>query len=351
MTIGDAELVRRAWGGEGAAFGELAERHRERIERLAFRMVGDAEEALDLTQETLLRAWARLGDLREPEAFAGWLISVARTVCLNWNQQQALRRTLREQQLRPDEPPPTLPVEELMGAEERGVARDLVEALDEPYRETARRYYLADQSQRAIADALGVALGTIKARLHHARHRMRVRKMAQDWYGEVEVPEERTSTLTPEELAIRALERYDLGEFQALGSIYEPHHSLGIGVQTTQGRYRLWRYHGLMVPELVELEHAMLEHLAANGVPAKRLVPNRDGRTWHEVDRQLVAVFEWFSGESPDIRNRRGLTAVANLHASWQRSGARARTGRGRCRPRNCRWRPYAWASCRRCEM
>lgn len=141
--------------------------------------------------------------------------------------------------------------------------------------------------------------------------------MTQDWYGDMHVPEERTSALTPEELAIRALERYDLGEFEALGSIYEPHHSLGIGVQTSKGRYRMWRYHGLMTPELIELEHAMLQHLAAKSMPVKRLIPGSNGCTWYEVDRQLVAVFEWFSGESPDIRNRRHLTSVADLHASW----------------------------------
>jgi len=317
MSIGDGELVRQAWAGDAAAFGELAERHRERVERLAFRMTGDAEEALDLTQEALLRAWARLGDLRDAEAFEAWLVSVARTVCLNWTQQQALRRTLREQELRPDEPAPPLPVEELVGAEERGRARELVEALEEPYRETARRYYLADQSQQEIADALGVALGTIKARLHHARQRMRVRKMTQDWYGDVEAPEERTSTLGPKDLARRALERYDLGQFEGLGSIYEPHNSLGIGVQTSKGRYCLWRYHGRMTPKLVELQHAMLAHLTAKGAPVKQLVPGSDGSTWYEVDRQLVAVFEWFSGESPDLRSRRDLSAVANLHASW----------------------------------
>ena len=317
MSIGDGQLVRRAWGGDAAAFGELVVRHRERIERLAFRLVGDAEDAADLTQETLLRAWARLGELRDPEAFEGWLASVARTVCVNWNQQQALRRRLREQQLGPDQPMPSMPVEELMGAEERKRVRELIEALEEPYRETARRHYLQDQTTPQIAAQLGVAAGTIKARLHHARERMRVRRMTQDLYGDVEMPEKRTTTLTPEELARRALAKYDLGDFEALGSVYEPHHSLGIGVQTTRGRYRLWRYHGLMTPELVELEHAILAHLTARGVPVKRLVPGRDDRTWYNVDRQLVAVFNWFSGESPNIRNRRDLTAVSNLHASW----------------------------------
>jgi Ser/Thr protein kinase RdoA (MazF antagonist) len=200
--------------------------------------------------------------------------------------------------------------------------RRLVEGLPEPYRDSASRYYLDGQPQPQIAAELGVALGTIKGRVHHARRKLEraVTTMSKDWYGKCEWPEEREPTMTPEELARATLKRYDLGEFEAVGSVYEPSDSIGIGVRTTKGQYRLWRYHGYMTPEVVELEHAMLEHLVECGVPCKRLVPAGDGATWQEIDRQLVAIFEWFSGESPDLTKRQGTLAVADLHAKWTRA-------------------------------
>jgi Ser/Thr protein kinase RdoA (MazF antagonist) len=67
----------------------------------------------------------------------------------------------------------------------------------------------------------------------------------------------------------------------------------------------------------VELQHAMLRHLARKGVAVKRLVPAKNGRTYQEIDGQLVAVFEWFSGPAPDLRSARDVAQVAELHAKW----------------------------------
>jgi RNA polymerase sigma-70 factor (ECF subfamily) len=319
VPASDAQLVSQALRGDRAAFGELARRYRGATRRLAERLTGDPETARDLTQEALLRAYLRLGELREPGKFGAWLLAIARSVCVNWLTAQAIRRGLEAGRLPALEAPLPAPAEQLERRATADEVRRLVSDLPEAYRAPLERHYFGGQPQPEIARELGVPLGTVKARVHHARQQLRekVSRMSRTWYGECECPGEREFTMPLDELAKETLKRYDLGSFEAVGSIYEPHDSIGIGVQTSTGRHRLWRYHCFMTPEVVELEHAMLAHLAEKGVPVKRLLSARDGTTWQEIDGQLVAVFEWFSGPLPDITNRRDLAQVAGLHARW----------------------------------
>ena len=95
MTPSDGDLVRTAWRGDRAAFEELARRHRETAQRMAERLLGDRELAEDLTQEMLLRAYLRLGELRDPDRFGAWLLAIGRSVCANWRNTQAIRRACR----------------------------------------------------------------------------------------------------------------------------------------------------------------------------------------------------------------------------------------------------------------
>jgi len=313
----DAQLVRRALAGDAAAFGELEARHRATVQRVAARLTGSAEDAEDMAQEALLRAWLRLGELREPERFGGWLLAILRSTCLEQVRTQALRRTLASGAPVIFEPLPLTPEEEAWRRETAREMRALVAYLPEPHRTTVRRHYLDEVTQPEVARELGVALGTVKARLHHARKMMEVSRMSKQWYGQLPPPAAPGRPMAWEELARAALAAYDLGELRALGSTVEPSNSMAVGIETAVGRFRLWRYNQQMTRDLVELQHAMLRHLDQRGVPVKRPVPARDGATWREVGGRLVAIFEWFSGRDPDLRNQRDLAGVAALHGRW----------------------------------
>lgn len=77
QTLTDTELVRRAQEGDRDAFSVLAHRWSGTIEAFLRRLNGDAEEARDLCQETLLRAWTKISRLRNPEGLRSWLHSIA----------------------------------------------------------------------------------------------------------------------------------------------------------------------------------------------------------------------------------------------------------------------------------
>jgi RNA polymerase sigma-70 factor, ECF subfamily len=83
LAIPDEELVSQARSGSVTAFDELVSRHQERVFALAYRMLGDAEDAADVQQETFLRAWTSLGRFRGDAAFTTWLHRITVNSCLS----------------------------------------------------------------------------------------------------------------------------------------------------------------------------------------------------------------------------------------------------------------------------
>lgn len=73
----ESDLVRRARGGDTAAFGALVERHQARLHATLSRMTGDGDLAMDLAQDAFVRAWQRLDRFEERSAFGTWLYRIA----------------------------------------------------------------------------------------------------------------------------------------------------------------------------------------------------------------------------------------------------------------------------------
>ena len=78
-----AELVQRAQEGDREAFGRLVEQFQPTVHAIALRRLGNASEAVELTQEVFLHVLRRIHQLREPERFAGWLRQVAVRMAIN----------------------------------------------------------------------------------------------------------------------------------------------------------------------------------------------------------------------------------------------------------------------------
>src|SRR5437867_4799982 len=76
-----ADLVRAARAGDREAFGRLVELHQRAVTRLAYRILGDADEADGAAQDAFIKAWAHLGEFRDECPFAGWLSRIAVNQC------------------------------------------------------------------------------------------------------------------------------------------------------------------------------------------------------------------------------------------------------------------------------
>jgi len=160
----DHDLAARAGAGERAAFEELHRRHHARMRRVALRVLRDPHEAEDAVQEAWIRAGARIGTCDEP---LPWLITVTRNEALRMLQRRG-RTPLPVAGVPERADDRADPVAGAEAAETRRTVRSAIAALPSPYREAAWRE-LAGQRPTEVADALGIASGAARVRLHRAR--------------------------------------------------------------------------------------------------------------------------------------------------------------------------------------
>jgi RNA polymerase sigma-70 factor (ECF subfamily) len=165
----DAALVAQARKGDQAAFEQLVRRHQRYVFNVAYRVLDDAFEAEDVTQEAFVRAWRGLTGFREQARFTTWLYRITHNLCLN--RLPKLRRELL--QVEPledilDDAAPAPP--DLFEAQEQMASLHAeLERMPEKYRLVLSLRYLQHLSYEEIATALGVPLGTIKTHIHRAR--------------------------------------------------------------------------------------------------------------------------------------------------------------------------------------
>lgn len=168
-----ADAAARARGGDAAAFRELIRLTTGRLFRIAAYMVGDRDEADDLVQETFIRAWGRLEELREPEAVLGWLAGITRNAARD--RLRSLRRRGKamaaERDARADREPSAHrgPDEDLAAAQLGAAVRRAVAALSDKHRVVLLLREVDGMSYEQIAQLLDLPVGTVESRLHRAR--------------------------------------------------------------------------------------------------------------------------------------------------------------------------------------
>lgn len=172
-----SHLVQRARKGDQEAFAALVAEHQRYVYNLALRVLRNEEEALDLTQETFVRAWMGLPNFRGQSQFRTWLYRIATNLC--YNRLPNLRRTLQELG---DDVIAELPeIDVNLDNPARGVeARELraylhraIDQLDENYRLLISLRYHSELSYEEIAATLNLPLGTVKTGLFRAREQLR----------------------------------------------------------------------------------------------------------------------------------------------------------------------------------
>jgi len=180
MTLAaDPALVSRARAGDAEAFDALMRRHMDRVYALAYRMLRDREEALDVAQEVFIKLHGSIGSLRAEGQVAGWLYRVCANQCIDRGRRRRVETVPLEEEMHAeasDSPAETL--------EHRELQRMMLAAVDAlPPRQRAvfllRHYdYL---SLEEIAQSLGCATGTVKA--HLSRATAKVREALSEYLG------------------------------------------------------------------------------------------------------------------------------------------------------------------------
>ncbi len=175
----DRDLVTRAVAGREDAFEELVRRYQRPIAAYVYRMVGDYEAALDLTQEVFIKVYNSLRRYRSEFKFSTWIYKIAHNSAVDHlrrysNRAQALTNEFEgEQYDLPLESRRLSPEQESEKAERRAEIEQVVRGLPVAYRELVLLRHSHDMSYDEIAEVTGLPLGTVKNRLFRARETMR----------------------------------------------------------------------------------------------------------------------------------------------------------------------------------
>jgi RNA polymerase sigma-70 factor, ECF subfamily len=175
----DDHLVARATRGDRHALEDLFRRYREPAYRVAYRLLGNTEDALDAVQDGFIKALTHLRGFEYRCSFKTWLLRVVSNAALDLGRQRRRRdelsaavteRTAPDGGATPDHADPG------REAEENDLRRALNEALrllPEAQRRTFVLHVDGGLSYREVAEAMGISIGTVMSRLFYARQKLK----------------------------------------------------------------------------------------------------------------------------------------------------------------------------------
>jgi RNA polymerase sigma-70 factor (ECF subfamily) len=168
-------LIQRAQKGSHEAFAALVDEHQRYVYHLALRVVKDENEALDLTQETFVRAWTALPNFKGQSQFRTWLYRIVTNLC--YNRLPNLRRSLNDlgDDVMEDIPETSFntPAQEFESNETRQHLYQAIDGLDAHYKILITLRYQNDLSYDEIASTLNLPLGTVKTGIFRAKEQLR----------------------------------------------------------------------------------------------------------------------------------------------------------------------------------
>ncbi|NET83346.1 MAG: sigma-70 family RNA polymerase sigma factor [Moorea sp. SIO1F2] len=176
-TSTDTELVLQCQQGNQQSFRQLYRRYQQRVRSTIYQLCG-AYALDDLVQEVFLRVWKGLPKLRQPSQFSTWLYRIC------WNVASDQRGKLQRQRafnLQLPEDTADLPLKnakssytpDLMQLHYQDIIQQAMQQLSLNHRAVLVLHDLEDVPQKEVAKILGIAIGTVKSRLFHARTSLR----------------------------------------------------------------------------------------------------------------------------------------------------------------------------------
>jgi RNA polymerase sigma-70 factor (ECF subfamily) len=173
------QLVGRAAQGERDARRELFELHREAAYRVALRVTGRHEDALDVVQDSFIKAFEGLGEFQHGSSFQTWLLRIVTNRALDVLRARKVRLAVP---LDGNDDEPRLEVAAVGNTERPGARLEqqelaerlqrAVESLPPEQRAVFALYATGEMTYGQIAEAVGVPIGTVMSRLYHARRRL-----------------------------------------------------------------------------------------------------------------------------------------------------------------------------------
>ncbi|WP_199615366.1 RNA polymerase sigma factor SigW [Paenibacillus alkalitolerans] len=184
----ETRLAKLAKTGDRGAFADIVELYKDKLYHLAYRMVGNRQEAEDIVQETFLRVFRNLDRYDETMKFSTWIYRIGTNLCIDKLRKRKASYSLDADvadgegtdwyaMLPSDEPTPEGRV---MLSETQRRIREAIDTLPEKYKSVVILRYLHDMSLQEIGDVLDMPVTTVKTRVHRGREFLRKKMELED---------------------------------------------------------------------------------------------------------------------------------------------------------------------------
>ena len=165
----DATLVRRVLAGRRDDYAELVRRYQEGLYRHALGMGLDHDTSIDVVQDALVKAYARLGECRDPQHFRAWVYRIVRNMCLD-HIKNVRQKTVPLSAV-PDAS--QIPAEDAVDIELNGTLQRALATLPLALREAFLLKHDAEYTYEEIAELTNASVSAVKMRVHRAREALR----------------------------------------------------------------------------------------------------------------------------------------------------------------------------------
>lgn len=168
-------LVLQAGHGDRAAFGELYEETGRSVYFNCLKLIGNAQQAEDITQDTFMKALEKLDSLKEPENFSAWVNRIAINNCKMYFRKNPRTAEEESEKIIDDTPDSELIPDNYADSEEkRRIIMNIIDTtLTDEQRQTIVLYYFDMMSVAEIAEIMDCSVGTVTSRLSAARKKIR----------------------------------------------------------------------------------------------------------------------------------------------------------------------------------
>lgn len=181
MNYVETRLAKLARNGDRRAFAELVELYKDKIFHLAYRMLGNKQEAEDIVQETFMRLYSNLHRYDETQKFSTWIFRIGTNLCIDQLRKRKLTYSLDAEvtdgegndyyaMMPSDE---DTPEKQVIVSETQRHIRKIIDNMPDKYKSIIVLRYLHDLSLQEISDVLDLPITTIKTRLHRGREYLR----------------------------------------------------------------------------------------------------------------------------------------------------------------------------------
>jgi RNA polymerase sigma-70 factor (ECF subfamily) len=181
-SISDIELVRRTLSGDRQAYQVLVEKYQQRVYAVAFGVVHNREDALDVVQDVMIKAYRKLARFRGASSYYTWLYRITVNMAIDYRRKR--KNTVQVEyddrigaEDEPDRPGLKSQTEDPSEALDRKEINDLVmgamKSLPEEQRTVLVLREIEGLSYDEIAKVAGISIGTVMSRLHYGRKKLR----------------------------------------------------------------------------------------------------------------------------------------------------------------------------------